>query len=156
MKTTAMILAAVALCTAAPLQAQTYPQRPVRAVVPFPAGGGTDILARLLLQRMSERLGTNFVIDNRAGAGGTIGTEIVSKAPPDGYTILVASSSHTINPSVYKKLGYDPARDFSPVTLIASGPGILVVHPSVAAKSVKELIALGKAKPGHTCMALIF
>ncbi|HUP95171.1 MAG TPA: tripartite tricarboxylate transporter substrate binding protein, partial [Burkholderiales bacterium] len=87
--------------------------------------------------------------DNRAGAGGTIGTEIVAKAPPDGYTILVASSSHTINPSVYKKIAYEPLRDFAPVTLIASGPGLLVVHPSVPAKSVKELIALGRSKPGQ-------
>src|SRR5687767_8001884 len=141
--------ASVALLASASVHAQRYPERPVRAVVPFPAGGGTDILARLLLQKASERLGANFVIDNRAGAGGTIGTEIVAKAPADGYTILVASSSHTINPSVYRKLGYDPARDFAPVTLIASGPGILVVHPSVPAKTVKELIALGKAKPGQ-------
>jgi tripartite-type tricarboxylate transporter receptor subunit TctC len=133
--------------------AQTYPDHPVRVVVPFPAAGGTDILARLLLQRMAERLGANFVIDNRAGAGGTIGTEIVAKAAPDGYTILVASSSHTINPSVYKKIGYDPARDFAPVTLIASGPGLLVVHPSVPAKNVKELIALAKSKPGQLIYA---
>src|SRR5512134_2274701 len=103
--------AALALLATTPLHAQKYPERPVRAVVPFPAGGGTDILARLFLQRLSERLAANFVIDNRAGAGGTIGTEIVAKAAPDGYTILVCSSSHTINPSVYKKLGYDPARD---------------------------------------------
>ena len=143
------LIAAVALVAAAPLQAQKYPERPVRAVVPFPAAGGTDILARLFLQKIAERIGANFVIDNRAGAGGTIGTEIVAKAPPDGYTILVCSSSHTINPSVYKKLGYDPARDFAPVTMIASGPGLLVVHPSVPAKSVKELIALAKAKPGQ-------
>ena len=142
-------MASIALLMASGVQAQRYPERPVRAVVPFPAGGGTDILARLLLQKVSERMGANFVIDNRAGAGGTIGTEIVAKAPADGYTILVASSSHTINPSVYKKLGYDPARDFAPVTMIASGPGVLVVHPSVPAKSVKELIALGKAKPGQ-------
>jgi tripartite-type tricarboxylate transporter receptor subunit TctC len=138
---------------AAGAQAQSYPDRPVRVVVPFPAAGGTDILARLLLQRMAERLGANFVIDNRAGAGGTIGTEIVAKAAPDGYTILVASSSHTINPSVYKKIGYDPARDFAPVTLIASGPGLLVVHPSVPAKNVKELIALAKSKPGQLIYA---
>ena len=98
------ILAATLLFWLAPgARAQTYPDRPVRVVVPFPAAGGTDILARLLLHSMSERLGANFVIDNRAGAGGTIGTEIVAKAAPDGYTILVASSSHTINPSVYKK-----------------------------------------------------
>ncbi len=149
MKHAAVIVASVALLAAASVQAQRYPERPVRAVVPFPAGGGTDILARLLLQKVSVRLGATFVIDNRAGAGGTIGTEIVAKAPADGYTILVASSSHTINPSVYRKLGYNPARDFAPVTLIASGPGLLVVHPAVPAKSVKELIALGKAKPGQ-------
>ena len=143
------LAAAVSCLVVDAAHAQSYPERPVRAVVPFPAGGGTDILARLLLQRMSERLGANFVIDNRAGAGGTIGTEIVAKAPPDGYTILVASSSHTINPSVYKKIAYAPLRDFAPITLIASGPGLLVVHPSVPAKSVKELIALGKSKPGQ-------
>ena len=144
-----VLLAAVAFAAAVPLQAQNYPERPVRAVVPFPAAGGTDILARLFLQKIAERIGANFVIDNRAGAGGTIGTEIVAKAPADGYTILVCSSRHTINPSVYKKLGYNPSRDFAPVTMIASGPGLLVVHPSVPAKSVKELIALAKAKPGQ-------
>ncbi|MGZ9014380.1 MAG: tripartite tricarboxylate transporter substrate binding protein [Burkholderiales bacterium] len=144
-----LAVAALALLASTPLHAQKYPERPVRAVVPFPAGGGTDILARLFLQRLSERLAGNFVIDNRAGAGGTIGTEIVAKAAPDGYTILVCSSSHTINPSVYKKLGYDPARDFAPVTIIASGPGVLVVHPSVPARNVKELIAFAKSKPGE-------
>ena len=143
------ILAASFALLALNAHSQTYPERPVRAVVPFPAGGGTDILARLLLQRMAERMGANFVIDNRAGAGGTIGTEIVAKAAPDGYTILVASSSHTINPSVYKKIGYDPARDFAAITMIASGPGLLVVNPSVPAKSVKELIALAKSRPGQ-------
>ena len=140
--------AALALSIAS-VHAQSYPDRPVRAVVPFPAGGGTDILARLLLQRLGERLNANFVIDNRAGAGGTIGTDIVAKAAPDGYTVLVASSSHTINPSVYRKLAYEPLRDFAPITILASGPGLLVVHPAVPAKSVKELIALGKAKPGQ-------
>jgi tripartite-type tricarboxylate transporter receptor subunit TctC len=143
-----LAVAALALLATTPLHAQKYPERPVRAVVPFPAGGGTDILARLFLQRLSERLAANFVIDNRAGAGGTIGTEIVAKAAPDGYTILVCSSSHTINPSVYRKLGYDPARDFAPVTIIASGPGVLVIHPSVPARNVKELIAFAKSKPG--------
>jgi tripartite-type tricarboxylate transporter receptor subunit TctC len=149
----AVLAATLVFSMAAGAQAQSYPDRPVRVVVPFPAAGGTDILARLLLQRMAERLGANFVIDNRAGAGGTIGTEIVAKAAPDGYTILAASSSHTINPSVYKKIGYDPARDFAPVTLIASGPGLLVVHPSVPAKNVKELIALAKSRPGQLIYA---
>jgi tripartite-type tricarboxylate transporter receptor subunit TctC len=142
-------VAILAVAASGTVLAQKYPERPVRAVVPFPAGGGTDILARLFLQKMADRVGANFVIDNRSGAGGAIGTEIVAKAPPDGYTILVCSSSHTINPSVYKKLGYDPLRDFAPVTILASGPGLLVVHPSVPAQSVKELIALAKAKPGQ-------
>ncbi|MGZ5260362.1 MAG: tripartite tricarboxylate transporter substrate binding protein, partial [Burkholderiales bacterium] len=153
MRSGARLAATLVFSLAATASAQSYPDHPVRVVVPFPAAGGTDILARLLLQRMSERLGANFVIDNRAGAGGTIGTEIVAKATPDGYTILVASSSHTINPSVYKKIGYDPARDFAPVTLIASGPGLLVVHPSVPAKNVKELIALAKSRPGQLIYA---
>jgi tripartite-type tricarboxylate transporter receptor subunit TctC len=118
-------------------------------IVPFPPAGGTDIIARLLATKISERLGVNFVIDNRPGAGGSIGAEIVARAPADGYTILIASSSHTINPAVYKKLGYDAARDFAPVSLITSGPGILVVHPSVPATTVKELIALAKSKPGQ-------
>ena len=142
-------LATDALVASASDHAQKYPERPVRVVVPFPAAGGTDILARLFLQKIAERTGANFIIDNRSGAGGTIGTEIVAKAPADGYTLLVCSSSHTINPSVYRKLGYEPLRDFAPVTMIASGPGLLVVHPSVPAKSVKELIALSKAKPGQ-------
>ena len=132
------LLTAVAVLASTACPAQKYPDRPVRVLVPFPAAGGTDILARLFLQKVSERLGANFVIDNRAGAGGTIGTEIVAKAPPDGYTILVCSSSHTINPSVYKKLGYDPIRDFAPVTMLASGPGLLVVHPSVPARTLAE------------------
>jgi tripartite-type tricarboxylate transporter receptor subunit TctC len=147
------LLTALAVLASTACPAQKYPDRPVRVLVPFPAAGGTDILARLFLQKVSERLGANFVIDNRAGAGGTIGTEIVAKAPPDGYTILVCSSSHTINPSVYKKLGYDPIRDFAPVTMLASGPGLLVVHPSVPARNVKELIALAKAKPGQLIYA---
>jgi tripartite-type tricarboxylate transporter receptor subunit TctC len=147
------LLTAIALLASTASPAQKYPDRPVRVLVPFPAAGGTDILARMFLQKVSERLGANFVIDNRAGAGGTIGTEIVSKAPPDGYTILICSSSHTINPSVYKKLGYDPIRDFAPITMLASGPGMLVVHPSVPANNVKELIALAKAKPGQLIYA---
>jgi len=147
------LLTAVAVLASTACPAQKYPDRPVRVLVPFPAAGGTDILARLFLQKVSERLGANFVIDNRAGAGGTIGTEIVAKAPPDGYTILVCSSSHTINPSVYRKLGYDPIRDFAPVTMLASGPGLLVVHPSVPARNVKELIAFAKSKPGRLIYA---
>jgi tripartite-type tricarboxylate transporter receptor subunit TctC len=150
---TRALLAAVVLLMSTTVPAQKYPDRPVRVLVPFPAAGGTDILARLFLQKVTERLGANFVVDNRAGAGGTIGTEIVAKAPPDGYTVLICSSSHTINPSVYKKLGYDPIRDFAPITMLASGPGLLVVHPSVPATNVKELIAVAKAKPGQLIYA---
>ena len=147
-----MLLAAATLAAPA-LAAQGWPDRPIRAVVPFPPGGGTDIIARMVLLKLGERIGGTFVIDNRSGAGGTIGTDLVAKSAPDGYTVLVASSSHTINPSVFRKIGYDPARDFSPVTIIASGPGVLVVHPSVPAKSVKELIALARAKPGQLIYA---
>jgi tripartite-type tricarboxylate transporter receptor subunit TctC len=129
--------------------AQDYPAKPIRVVVPFPPGGGTDIIARLVTQKITERLGANFLIDNRPGAGGAIGAEVVAKAPPDGYTIAVVSSSHAINPSLYKKLSYDAARDFAAVTLIVSGPGLLVVHPSVPAKTVKELIAFARSRPGQ-------
>jgi tripartite-type tricarboxylate transporter receptor subunit TctC len=131
------------------VHAQDYPARPVRVVVPFPPGGGTDIVARMVMQKLGERLGANFVIDNRSGAGGTIGTEIVAKSPADGYTLGVVSGSHVINPSLYKKLPYDAVRDFAPVTLLVSGPGLLVVHPSVPARTVKELVAVAKARPGQ-------
>jgi tripartite-type tricarboxylate transporter receptor subunit TctC len=149
----AVVLIAAALLAPPAFAAQSWPDRPIRAVVPFPPGGGTDIIARLVLQKVGERLPGTFVIDNRSGAGGSIGTELVAKSAPDGYTILIASSSHTINPSVFRRIGYDPARDFSPVTLIVSGPGVLVVHPSVPAKSVKELIALARSKPGQLIYA---
>lgn len=118
-------------------------------VVPFPAGGGTDIVARIVLQKMGESLGTTLVVDNRGGAGGTIGTELVARAPGDGYTLGIVSGSHAINPSLYRKLPYDALRDFSPITLLVSGPGVLVVHPSVPARSVKALIVLAKARPGQ-------
>jgi tripartite-type tricarboxylate transporter receptor subunit TctC len=144
-----VLVAGLVLLSTLDAAAQSYPERAVRVVVPFPVGGGTDILARMMLQKLGERVGGSFIIDNRSGAGGTIGTELVAKAPPDGYTLLFASSSHTINPSVYRKLGYEPARDFAPVTIAASGPGILVVHPSVPAKSVKELIAFARTRPGQ-------
>ena len=129
--------------------AQEYPARPIRVVVPFPVGGGTDIVARMVTQKLGERIGGSFIIDNRSGAGGTIGTEIVAKAPADGYTLGVVSGSHVINPSLYKKLPYDPVRDFAPVTLLVTGPGLLVVHPSLPARTVKELVAVAKARPGQ-------
>jgi tripartite-type tricarboxylate transporter receptor subunit TctC len=124
-----------------------YPERPVRVIVTFPSGGGTDIVARMIFQKVAERMGSAFVIDNRGGAGGTIGTELAAKAPADGYTIVVVSGSHTINPSLYKNLAYDTVRDFAPVSMLVTGPGLLVVHPSLPAHTVKELVAVAKSRP---------
>jgi tripartite-type tricarboxylate transporter receptor subunit TctC len=144
----AILLAALLVAPAA-VQAQQWPAKPVRFVVPFPAGGTTDILARLVGQHLSETLGQQFVIENRAGAGGNVGTEAVAKADPDGHTILMATiGTHSINPSIYAKLPYDPVKDFAPVSLVALVANVLVVHPSVEAKNVQELIALSKRTPG--------
>ena len=131
------------------LYAQTYPIKPVRIIVPFAAGGGTDIIARMVGQKLSDGLGQTFIIDNRAGANGIIGSELVAKSPPDGYTIVFATSAtHAINPTFYPKLPYDAIKDFSPVVNVAHTAFILSVHPSITATSVKELIALAKSKPG--------
>jgi tripartite-type tricarboxylate transporter receptor subunit TctC len=129
--------------------AQEYPAKPIRVVVPFPPGGGTDFMGRVIMQKVGENLGATVVIDNRGGAGSSIGTEIVARSPADGYTVLIVSGAHAINPSIYPKLPYDSVRDFAPVTMFTSGPGLLVVHPSVPAKSVRELIALAKSRPGQ-------
>jgi len=134
-------------------QAADYPDRAVRVIVTFPAGGGTDIVARMVIQKLAERMGGSFVIDNRGGAGGTIGTELLAKAPADGYTIGVVSGSHTINPSLYKKLPFDSVRDFAQVAMLVTGPGLLVVHPSLPARTVHELIALARAQHGHLLYA---
>ena len=129
--------------------AQDYPSRPVKIVVPFPAGGSNDIIARIVAQKLTERNGQTFLVENRGGAGGNIGAEAVASAEPDGYTLLLtAPPPLTINGSLYKKLPFDPAKAFAPVALIASVPIVLVVNPSVPAKNVGELIALAKAKPG--------
>ena len=134
--------------------AQGYPVKPVRLIVPFPAGGATDIVARLVAQKLTESLGQQVIVDNRGGAGGTIGSDNAAKSPPDGYTLLMATSStHAIAPSLYSKLPYDPVRDFSPVTLIASATILLAVHPSVPAKSVRELIAIAKKQPNALSFA---
>jgi tripartite-type tricarboxylate transporter receptor subunit TctC len=123
--------------------AQSWPDRPIRIVVPFPAGAGVlDIMARLLAQHLGPALGQQIVIDNRPGAGGTIGTEVVAKSPADGYTLLFAPTSHAINPGIYPKLGYDTLRDFAPISVVASLPVVLAVEPSVPAHSVRELVAL--------------
>ena len=129
--------------------AQTFPARAIRVIVPFAPGGGTDILIRTVSPKLSEALGQQLVIDNRAGGGSTIGSELAAKAPPDGYTLLMVDTSFTTNPSLYSKLPYDSARDFAPVSLMAAAPVILIVHPSVPVKSVKEFVALAKSKPGQ-------
>jgi tripartite-type tricarboxylate transporter receptor subunit TctC len=142
-------LAAALVCVTAAHAQPAYPQKPIRLVAPFAPGGGTDILARLIGQKASEMLGQQIIVDNRGGAGGTIGTEIAAKAPPDGYTLILVSASHAINPGLYPKLPYDSVSDFAPITQIATSPGILVVNPSLPVKSVKDLIALARAKPGQ-------
>lgn len=134
-------------------KAQTYPAKPVRIVVPFAPGGGADIIARILGQKMTESWGQQVVVDNRAGASGNIGAEIVAKSAPDGYTLLMASSALAINPSVYKSVPYDAVRDFAPITQPGLLPNILVVHPSVPVKTVKDLVALARSKPGQLSYA---
>jgi tripartite-type tricarboxylate transporter receptor subunit TctC len=133
--------------------AQTYPSRPVRIVVGFLPGGSTDIMVRLVTPALTEAFHQQFVIDNRPGANSNIGNEAVAKAPPDGYTLLGVSASFSINVSLYPKMGYDPVRDFAPITRIAAVHNVLVVHPSLPVKSVKELVALIKAKPGQLVFA---
>jgi len=149
MKKSLTICAALAvLAAAAAHAAETYPARPVRMIVPFPPGGSNDIVGRVIGQHLSERLGKPVVIDNRGGAGGTIGTEIAVRSQPDGYTLLIISVAYSYNPSIYK-LPYDPVKAIVPVAMIGSGPNVLVVNPSVPAKSLKDLLALAKAKPGQ-------
>lgn len=143
----ALLPAAMLLATAR-AQEPPYPAKAVRMIVPFPPGGGTDLLARIIGQKLTESLGVPMVVENRPGAGGVVGADVVAKARADGYTLLTVSASHTINPSIYKKLPYDTVRDFAPVTLLAGGPGLLVVHPSIPARNVKEFIAFAKARPG--------
>jgi tripartite-type tricarboxylate transporter receptor subunit TctC len=130
--------------------AQTYPAKPVRLIVPFPAGGNADIFARVLSQKLAETWSHGVVVDNRAGAAGIIGTQFVAKAPADGYTLLMGTTgTHTTNPAVYEKLPYDPLKDFAPVSNFADSPFLLVVHPSVPAQNLKQLIALARARPGQ-------
>ena len=147
-----MLLLVVCGLTAPDVLAQGaagFPSRPVRVIVSSPAGGSPDILARMLAQKMSESVGQQIVVDNRAGAGGTIGAGLASKAAPDGYTLLVGHiGTFGVNSTLYPKLPYDPIRDFQPVTLFAKVPNMMVVNPSVPAKSVKELVALAQGKPG--------
>jgi tripartite-type tricarboxylate transporter receptor subunit TctC len=136
------------LVLAASAIAQDYPSRPIKFIVPYPPGGGTDVVARIVNEPLATELGQPIIIDNRGGAAGNLGTDIVAKSPADGYTILFTLSSHTINPKLYEKLPFDVERDFVPVSLVAMIPQILVVNPSVPITSVKELIAYAKANPG--------
>jgi tripartite-type tricarboxylate transporter receptor subunit TctC len=141
-----MVAAGVGLAHA---QSAAYPAKPVRIVVPFAPGGGVDVTARILAQRLTERTGQSFFVENRTGASGIIGVEHVAKSPPDGYTLLVGSqTTQAVVPAIYK-VSYDTARDFAPVTVIATSPLLIVVHPSLPVKSVKDLIALAKARPGQ-------
>jgi tripartite-type tricarboxylate transporter receptor subunit TctC len=127
--------------------AQTFPAKTVRMIVPFPPGGGNDIVGRIVAQRLGESFGQQVIVDNRGGAGGTIGTDLVAKAPPDGYTLLINNISLAVNATLYPKLPYDTLKDLAPVTLVGRQPNLLVVHPSVPAKSAREFLALAKAKP---------
>jgi len=142
--------AAVVCALSAAAGAQTYPTKPVRIVVGFAAGGSVDIVARILAQRMTEVFGQNFVVDNRVGAAGNIGAEHVAKSPPDGYTLLLSSVTALASGiSIYRKLPFDPRKDFVPVILVTHQPSVLVVHPSVPARTVTELVAIAKARPGR-------
>ena len=143
------IVSLLAVALAAPALAQQYPSKPVRIIVGFAPGGGTDVVARVIGQKVSEYWGQGVVVENRAGATGTIGADVVAKSPPDGYTLLMGHvNSHAIAPNLFKKLPYDALRDFAAVSYVGYVPNVLVVHPSVPARSMKELIALAKAKPG--------
>ena len=157
MRITIALVSAVLSLAAAGTQAQSaanFPSKPIRLVIPYPPGGGTDTIGRPLAQRLGENLKQQVIFDNRGGAGGNIGMEIVAKAPPDGHTIVFALTAQlAVNPSLFKKLPYDPIKDFEPITLLATGPYILLVHPSLPVKSMKELIALARSKPNQITYA---
>jgi tripartite-type tricarboxylate transporter receptor subunit TctC len=136
-------------------QAQSWPNKPIKFIVPYPPGGGTDVIARIMQEPLSQALGQQIIIDNRGGAGGSIGTDIAAKSPSDGYTVLFTLSSHTINPAIYPKLAFDTEKDFLPVSLVASLPQILVANPDFPAKSVKDVIQMAKAKPDAVSYASV-
>jgi tripartite-type tricarboxylate transporter receptor subunit TctC len=149
MKRTHLLAAIVLACVTPAAWAQNYPVKPVRVIVPWPPGGGTDIFARSIGQKLSEAWHQQVIVDNRPGASGNIGAQLAAKSPADGYTLLLATITLATSPSLFKSLGYDPIRDLDAVTLIAGVPHLLVVHPSLPAKSVKELVSLAKARPGE-------
>ena len=144
-----VVAALTAVAFSAVVHAQAFPSKPLRLVVPFPPGAGTDMFARVLAHKLSESLGQPVVVDNRPGGGATIGTDIVAKSPPDGYTLLLSTTSHAINPSVYSKLPYDTLRDFATVTQVATVPIVLVVHPSLPVTTAQELVAFARSRPGE-------
>ena len=143
-------LSVLALLAAAPAAraADAYPSRPIHLIIPFPPGGSNDVVGRVFAQAIGDKLGQTLVVENRSGAGGVLGTEVVSRAAPDGYTLLVISLAHAVNPWLYK-LPYDPIKAFAPVAIVASAPNVITVHPSLPVHSVKELLALAKEKPGQ-------
>ncbi|MBY0269461.1 MAG: tripartite tricarboxylate transporter substrate binding protein [Burkholderiales bacterium] len=144
------LLAIAAMLASAPVQAQAYPSKVVRVVIPWPAGGSNDVVGRVVMQKVSEAVGQQFVVDNRGGASGSIGADLVAKAAPDGYTIMVHSTTHVGNAHIYgKKLTYDTLKDFTGVGMLSAQPGVLTVHPSLPVKTVKEFIALAKSRPGQ-------
>jgi tripartite-type tricarboxylate transporter receptor subunit TctC len=144
-----LLLSAILLAGTTWVAAQEYPSKPVRLIVPFAPGGGNDIVARAIAQQLSASLGRQFVVDNRAGAGGVVGAELAAKSPADGYTLFLGGvGGHAVNPNLHTKLPYDPVADFAPITLIASAPSVLVVHPAVPARTIEEFTALAKANPG--------
>jgi tripartite-type tricarboxylate transporter receptor subunit TctC len=147
MRSLLLKVAAILLALSTAAFAQDYPNRPVRLIIPFPPGGSNDVVGRVMATALSEALGKQVVVDNRSGAGGVIGTEVAANSPPDGYTILVISIAHAVNPWLYK-LTYDPIKSFVPVGIMASGTNVLVVNPELPVKSVKELIDLAKKEPG--------
>jgi tripartite-type tricarboxylate transporter receptor subunit TctC len=142
LKTVGALLALTAIAVA-----QDYPSKPVRVIIPFPPGGINDTVGRLVATQLSTRLGKQFIVDNRGGAGGTVGTELAANAPKDGYTLLVVSLAHTVNPWLYK-LPYDPIKAFAPIAIVASAPNVIVVHPSLPVHSVKELVDMARQQPG--------
>src|SRR5437867_4281300 len=142
-------LALLALLVHGVASAAPYPQRPIRWIMPYPVGGTIDMTGRVLAQQLSENMGQQVVVDNRTGAGGTLGMEVAAKSVPDGYTIVMGGTGTlAISPGLDRKLGYDPNRDFAPITLLATTPYVLVIHPSVPARSTRELVALAKSQPG--------
>jgi tripartite-type tricarboxylate transporter receptor subunit TctC len=147
MKKSAALLATSLLLALMSGAAAEYPDRPVRLIIPFPPGGSNDVVGRLVANQLSEKLGHKVFVDNRGGAGGVLGTEAAANAAPDGYTLLVVSIAHAVNPALYK-LNYDPIKSFAPVSIMATGPNVLAVNPTLPVKSVKELVALAKEKPG--------